>query len=336
VLAQGCGGGGGSSSPPADSSTETASASSDSGADVTANLEASDTSVGVDSGDSGAPEDAGTVGDAGETGSDGKVEATDDVTDAPCGTLDAPTEGGPLILEAFGGASEEVAAQVPLLEPGVGQEQTCTGPLDAGACQLTSCQLGGIGSPAWGYGNFGPMSASVGTTTVPITYNGTGYGTVYFPSSITLGTGGTMTFHGGNGCGVPTFDVSATIPGLAVITSPVPTTDGGAAIIDTSQDLSVTWLPISIGQIQFGLSGGSGSIGGIAISVACTFEGASGSGVVPHTLLSSLKEMSGSSPTYGGLSSELEATTVVDGLTIVTQSYQNSPTTSRDFNVTLQ
>lgn len=340
VLALGCGGGGGSSSPPADSSTETASASSDSGADVTANIEASDTSlpsdaadasstdasgssdapVGVDRGDSGVPEDAG--------------EATDGVTDAPCGTLDAPTEGGTLILQAFGGASGEVAAQVPLLEPGAGPQQTCTGPLDAGACQLTFCQFRGVGSPGGGYGNFGPLSASVGTTTVPITYNGTGYGTVYFPPSITLGTGGTMTFHGGNGCGVPTFNVSATIPGLAVITSPVPTTDGGAAIIDTAQDLPVTWSPISIGQIQFGLGGALGSTGGITVSIACTFEGASGSGVVPHALLASLKEMSGS--TYGSLSSELEATTVVDGLTIVTQSYQDSPTTGSGFNVTLQ
>jgi hypothetical protein len=180
------------------------------------------------------------------------------------------------------------------------------------------------------------MSASVGTTTVALTYDGTGYGTVYFPSSITLGTGGTMTFRGGNGAGVPTFDVSATIPGLAVITSPVPTTDGGAAIIDTSQDLSVTWLPISIGQIHFGLNGGTYSPGGVAISVACTFEGASASGTVPHTLLASMKEMSDAGPTYGGLSSELEATTVVDGLTIVTQSFQDSPTTDRDFNVTFQ
>jgi hypothetical protein len=145
-----------------------------------------------------------------------------------------------------------------------------------------------------------------------------------------------MTFHGGNGASVPIFDVSAIIPGLAVITSPVPTTDGGAAIIDTSQDLSVTWLPISIGQIQFSLTGGSGSIGGVALSVACTFEGASGSGVVPQTILSSLKEMSGTNPTYAGLSSELEVTTVVDGLTIETQSYQNSPATAHDFNVTLQ
>lgn len=252
-------------------------------------------------------------------------------------TEDASTgDAGMLILQAFGGPSGEVAAQVPLLEPGVGQQATCTGPLDAGACQLTSCQLGGIGTPGSGYGNFGPMSASVGTTTVPLTYDGFGYPTVYFPPTITLGEGGTMRFHGGNRAGVPTFDVSATIPGLAVITSPVPTTDGGAAIIDTSQDLSVTWLPISIGQIQFQLNGGSSSVGGVAISVACTFEGASGAGVVPQTLLSSLKEMSGASPTYAGLSSELDATTVVDGLTIVTQSFQNSPTTGRDFNVTLQ
>jgi hypothetical protein len=245
-------------------------------------------------------------------------------------------DAGTLMLQAFGGGSGEVAAQVPLLEPGVGQEETCTGPVNAGACQLTSCQLGGIGSPALGYGNFGPMSASVGTTTVPLSYDGAGYGTVYFPSSTVLGTGGTMTFHGGNGAGVPTFDVSATIPGLAVITSPVPATDGGAAIIDTSQDLSVTWLPISIGQINFRLNGGASSVGGVAISVACTFAGTSGSGVVPQTLLSELKEMSGTSPTYAGLTSELDATNVVDGFTIVTQSYQNSRATDRDFDVTLQ
>ena len=146
-----------------------------------------------------------------------------------------------------------------------------------------------------------------------------------------------MTFHGGNGANVPTFDVSVTVPGLAVITSPVPTTDGGAATIDTSQDLTVTWLPISIGQIQFQLNGGSGGSYGTAVSVACTFGGAAGSGVVSHTLLSSLKEMSGTSPTYAIVSSELEATTVVDGLTIVTQGYQTSPSAGNDsFNVTLQ
>jgi hypothetical protein len=148
--------------------------------------------------------------------------------------------------------------------------------------------------------------------------------------------GGTMRFQGGNGAGVPTFDVSATIPGLAVITSPVPTTDGGAALIDTSQDLAVTWLPISIGQIQFQLKGGSSSPGGGAISVACTFEGASGAGVVPQAFLSTLKEMSGASPTYAGLRSELDATTVANGLTIVTESFQNSQSNGRDFNVTLQ
>jgi hypothetical protein len=144
-----------------------------------------------------------------------------------------------------------------------------------------------------------------------------------------------MTFHGGNGADVPTFDVSATIPGLAVITSPVPTTAGGATMIDTSQDLSVSWLPIAIGQIHFGLHGGSSLPGGRAISVACTFEGGSGSGTVPHTLLSSLKAMSDTTPPYGELTSELDEATVVDGLTIATQSYQNTRTAGR-FDVTLQ
>jgi hypothetical protein len=263
--------------------------------------------------------------------------------DAPPADADAGTDGaastadgGTLLLQAYGGGPGRVAAQVPLLEPGAGQERTCAAPKVAGACQLTSCQLGGIGTPGGGYGNFGPLSASVGTTTVPITYNGIGYGTVYFPSSITLGAGGTMKFHGGDGAGVPTFDVSATIPGLAVLTSPIATTDGGAAIIDTSQGLPVTWLPISIGQIQFELDGGSSSVGGVATSIACTFDGASGSGVVPGALLSSLKEMSGTSAASAGLTSELQATTVVDGLTIVMQSFQQPATSGSDFSVTLE
>jgi hypothetical protein len=287
-----------------------------------------------DASDSGA-----TVEASDATDGSSAADACADVDSGSCTALPTSTEdAGTLILQAFGGASGEVAAQVPLLEPGVGQEQTCTDPLDAGACQLTSCTLGGVGSPGMGYGNFGPMSASVGTTIVPLTYGGFGYPTVYFPSSVTLGTGGTMTFHGGNGVSIPTFDVAATIPGLAVITSPVPETDGGAAIIDTSQDLTVTWVPISIGQIHFTLSAGYEGVmgGGLAVTVACTFGGSAGAGVVPRTLLSSFMGMSGTSPTYAGIESELDETTTVDGLTIVTQSYQNSPTTSHDFDVTLQ
>jgi hypothetical protein len=179
------------------------------------------------------------------------------------------------------------------------------------------------------------MTVSVGTTTLPLTYDGFGYGTVYFPSSITLGAGGTMTFLGGNGAGVPAFTVSAIIPGIAVITSPVSTTDGGSAIVDTSQDLSVTWTPISIGQVDFKLSGGDYSPGGVSISLACTFDGAIGAGVVSRTLLSSMKGMAGTSSTYASLTSSLQKTTVVEGLTIVTQSSQNTPA-DRAFNVSLQ
>jgi hypothetical protein len=253
-------------------------------------------------------------------------------------TVDAATGDGRTIrLQAFGGGPGEVAAQVSLaVEAGGGPQMTCSAPLAAGACQLISCQLGGIVSPAAGKGNFGPLSASVGATTVPLTYDGIGYPTVYFPSSITLGTGGTMTFHGGNGADVPKFDVPATIPGLAVLTAPVPATDGGAATIDTSRNLSVTWSPISIGQIQFRLSERSTSVGGVAIDVSCTFEGASGSGVVSHALLSTLKEMSGTNPTYAYVSSYVEATTVVGGLTLVMQSFQSSATVVRSFEVTLQ
>ena len=253
---------------------------------------------------------------------DGSTPAEDAAVEGDAGTL--------LVLLAYGGTAGNVAAEIPLLEPGVGPQKTCAAPVAAGACELTSCQNGGIGSPEPGYGNFGPITASVGATSVALTYNGIGYPTEYFPSSVTLGAGGTMTFHGS---ALYPFDVSVTIPGLGVITSPAPATDGGAAIIDTSQDLTVTWLPISIGQIKFGLEGGTSMPGGTSVSIACTFDGASGSGVVSGALLSSLKQISGANATYGELLSELEATTVVGGLTIVTQSYQSG---GRGFDVTLE
>jgi len=276
------------------------------------------------------------TGASGDSGSLAGATGTGSAGGTTVGNTSAAGDIGTLVLDAWGGPSGKVATDVPLLEPGVGQQQTCAPPLDDGACELTSCKLGGIGSPGPGFGNFGPISASVGATTVQLTYDGVGYGTVYFPASVTLATGGSMTFHGGNAPGIPRFDVSATIPGLAVITSPSPTTDGGAATIDTSEDLSVTWLPISVGQIHFHLDSEDLSPGSTAVALTCTFEGASGAGVLPHALLSSLKTMSATASMYAGLSSELDATTVVDGLTITTQSYQNSTPPNVDFNVTLQ
>lgn len=243
---------------------------------------------------------------------------------------------GTLTLQAYGGPSGMLGADVPVVEPGAGQQLTCT-PSVAGACQLSSCLNGGIGRPAFGYGNFGPMSVSVGNTVVSMPYQDTGYPGVSFPASVALGEGGTMTFHGsGNGAGAPAFDISATIPGVPVITSPVASTTGGSAIIDTSQDLTVTWMPISIGQVTFTLRGGSADIGGTQVSVICTFEGASGTGVVPQTLLASMKQIAGATSTTGDLRSKLVATSVVDGLTIVMESAQNSPITNHAFNVTLQ
>jgi hypothetical protein len=245
-------------------------------------------------------------------------------------------DAGILLLQAFGGPSGEVAAQVPIVEPGVGQELTCGSPQDAGACQLTTCQVGGIGSPGFGWGDFGPIVASVGSTTEPLTYCEIGYPTVDFPPSVTLGTGGTMMFHGGGSNGVPPFDVCIMIPGLAVITSPVPTTDGGTVVVDTSQDLAITWEPIPIGQFQFQLTQLTEPGQHQQTSVACAFDGASGAGVIPQVLLSPLTAMSSTASTYASWSSEFQATAVVDGLTIMTQGFQNSPGVLRSFSVTLQ
>ena len=77
-------------------------------------------------------------------------------------------------------------------------------------------------------------------------------------------------------------------------------------------------------------------IGAVALSLTCTLEGASGAGSVPQKLLSSMKDMNGASATFVASAVGLVATTVVDGLTIVTQSAQTSPETNHDFSVTLQ
>jgi len=108
------------------------------------------------------------------------------------------------------------------------------------------------------------------------------------------------------------------------------------SLIDTSQDLSITWVPISIGQIEFEIYGGVPTGGDTELTILCTFDGASGSGVVPQALLSALKAMSGTIPLSGALTSELDATILVDGLTIRTSSHQLSPTTGNAFAVTLQ
>jgi len=251
------------------------------------------------------------------------------------GDSDADKRPHTIELDAFGGPPGKVVANVSSGVPG-DEQQGCSTPLTGDACHVTMCPIRGIGLPAAGYGDVGPVSASVGSTTVTLAYNGFGYGTTYFPESVTLAAGGMMTFHGGNVAGVPEFSVSATIPDLAVLTSPVPSADGAAVVIDTSEDLIVNWSPISIGQVRFHLASGGNQIGGTAVTLECSFEGTTGAAVVSRTLLSALKKNSPAGSASAGLTSELEATTVVGGLTITTISHQQPAEPTYDFNVTLE
>ncbi|MFT3843059.1 MAG: hypothetical protein QM723_39080 [Myxococcaceae bacterium] len=243
---------------------------------------------------------------------------------------------GPLVLEAYGGPAGKVATEALTPEPGAGTEKTCDPPIDAGSCQLTSCKLGGIGSPAFGFGDDGPISVTAGKETVSLTYSGKGYPTVYFPSSVTLGTGGTMRFRGGGSGGIPSFDVTATIPGVGALSAPVAAADGGVTSIDTTQDLVLNWASIPAGQMHLYWSGDYGGPGSTLVSLTCTFDGSTGSGVVPQALLSSMAQMTDGGTQYLSLGSELDVTTVVDGLTITTQSYQATDPPQRDLSVVLR
>jgi hypothetical protein len=256
----------------------------------------------------------------------------------PGGAATTQIDGDLIGVVAIGGPAGNVHAEAGAYRPGFGSEDTCAPSLLAGSCSLTTCQLGPVPARVPGFGNFGPVSVTVGTTTESLTYEVTGYSVASFPASLALGTGDIMEFHGGDGVSIPKFDVSATIPGVGVITSPVPGPDGsGGPIIDTSQDLSITWEPISIGYIGFRLAADvTSSEVATSLLVTCNFEGASGLGVVPQTIVSTLKAMSGTDRTYITLSSELDATTFVDGLTIETQSFQGSPTAPVSFEVTLK
>ena len=218
-------------------------------------------------------------------------------------------------------------------EPGVGPESTCIAPQRAGTCTLTSCKLGPIGDPAGGYDNFGTIYASVGTTTVPITYGGFGYPVVDFPAPVSLAEGDTMSFRGGHGVGVPTFGVSAIIPGVPALTSPAQPSGGGSTVIDTSSDLTVTWIPFSIGEMAFQLSGEGAQTD---FTLSCSFDGSAGTGIVSQALLSSMKAQPGSSRTKAFVTSQLSVTTVVGGLTITTQSFQAAASSQQTVPVSLE
>jgi len=215
---------------------------------------------------------------------------------------------------------------------------TCSAPQNSGSCQLTGCTFGEAPDtvPTAGLGDFGPISASVGGATEELVYERDRYLRPDFDPTVELETGVKVTFHGEGGSGVPMFDVSAIIPGAGIITAPAPAIEGSSyPIIDTSEDLSVTWLPISIGQISFRLLGGP-LAGNTPVILSCEFDGAAGAGVVPRKLLSLMKEQNRDRVTFGDLSAELETTTKLDGLTIRTGSYHNSADEIRDFQVTLQ
>lgn len=284
------------------------------------------------SGDSdgrGAAAGAGGGEDAGESGAGGQMGG------------DVPANGPvpALLLEAFGGPPGYIGASVTYLDPNAEPPGTCSVPVKKGSCQLTACKFDvpspTPASPQAGNPDLGPISASVGSITEQVPYERTGYGSVDFASSVTLDAGGTMTFRGEGGADGPMFDISATIPELGLITSPKLPSGGGAAIIDTSGDLSVTWAPISTGRIDFELLGGP--LGGHdPVLLTCKFDGASGTGVVPQQLLSSMKELSGDRPAFADLASVLDVTTVVDGLVIETLSHQNSEETTRNFLVSLE
>jgi hypothetical protein len=194
---------------------------------------------------------------------------------------------------------------------------------------------GGIGSPTPGYGNFGPITVTADNTSAVFTYNGFEYGSTGFPATLALGTGGTMTFQGGDGTSVPAFNVSVTIPGAGQMVSPG-NADGGGVTIDTALDLDVTWVPIAIGQIHFALAQNALAAGTTTASIACTFDGSSGAGVVSKTLLAELKAMASPAPIYASLHSELDATGQVSGLAIVMQSFQYSEDVPSEIPAILQ
>jgi len=264
----------------------------------------------------------------------GMADGTAGADDGNAGAAGA-NNAGPLYLEAWGGPAGKVAADVPLVDGRVGPQEACDAPLVDGDCQLTTCVSGGIASPAPGGGNFGPITASIDTVTIDLSYDRFGYPTVYFPPAIALGTGGIMTFRGGGTLGVPPFDVAVTIPGAADLTSPLPAAEGEPAAIDTSKDLSVAWLPISVGQILFNITANDDEGDRKAMHLTCKFDGAAGTGVISSALLAPMKEVSATVRSYASAGSSLEATTTIKGFSIIAHSSQSS-TSQQSFEVTLQ
>ena len=234
----------------------------------------------------------------------------------------------------WGGPKGQVSAVIAMNEPGVGVQGKCTVPVTVGACQFVSCKFGGIGDPTFGYGDFGTFSAVVGSNREPLAYSQQGYGTVDFPASVGLEPGGVMRFFSDDNFGVasaPLIGIDAVIPGNAQVTSPIAGTANGTVTIDTTQDLTVRWEPFSIGTMTYAVF--AGQLAGA--SIQCNFDGASGSGVVDKSLLAAV-QASGDTPVNESWGSVREATTTIDGIEIITDSYYFDSNAISPYAVTLQ
>jgi hypothetical protein len=106
---------------------------------------------------------------------------------------------------------------------------------------------------------------------------------------------------------VPAFAQSVTAPNTVTVSSP--SVASGTISVDRSAELSVTWTDGTAGEVTVRLTGFETTMAGGSrtVSLACTFDAASGSGTIPPTTLGDLP---GSGAT-GSFSVETAASTDV-------------------------
>jgi hypothetical protein len=192
-----------------------------------------------------------------------------------------PTKFGYVVALASNGDAQTMATAVfysGLVDP------ACAFIGALGTCSVVACPPGGSGAPSENVGVIDAIASDDGGTT-QISYFGqspTGfYENSVFPSEVSENATIVFVGHGLND--VPRFSVSATIPGVGVLTSPSLDT---SPTIDTSQDLPITWSAVPVGDAVFTIAA-DGQAADTTMLV-CFFDGTTGTGVVPRASLAQI------------------------------------------------
>ena len=199
-----------------------------------------------------------------------------------------PLQGGSIIVEqATFGAMTVYSVTAGFFAPHTGI--SCTRMVE-GACQLDTCTASNPGTEPQA-GTITVTSPDATATIMP------GANSLYAPvngmTAFWNNAGETITAQAAGG-DIPAFMLSVPAPGKVTLTAPTFQSPTTPLLVDTAQDLMVTWTGTSPGKVSVTLDAAATA----TVSVACFFDASAGQGAVPSSLLGQLQKGKGGFTAY--------------------------------------